>query len=83
MLRGMSDYPRTLLEFQHLFPDEAACTRHLEHIRWPEEFKCPSCGQLGEPWRLQARPRVLECRQCGQQVSLTAGTIIPEQAKAQ
>jgi len=26
----MSDYPRTLLEFQHIFPDEAACARHLE-----------------------------------------------------
>ena len=76
MLRGMSDCPRTLLEFQHLFPDEVACARHLERIRWPEGFKCPSCDQLGEPWRLQARPRVLECRQCGQQVSLTAGTIM-------
>ena len=76
MIRGMLDYPRTLLEFQHLFPDEAACARHLERIRWPEGFKCPSCGQVGEPWRLQARPRVLECRQCGQQVSLTAGTIM-------
>jgi transposase-like protein len=76
MVRGMSNYPRTLLGFQHLFPDEAACARHLERIRWPDGFKCPSCGQLGEPWRLQARPRVLECRQCGQQVSLTAGTIM-------
>ena len=57
-------------------PDEMACARHLERIRWPEGFKCPSCGHVGEPWRLQARPRVLECRQCGKQVSLTAGTIM-------
>src|SRR5210317_179258 len=76
MIRRMSEYPRTLLEFQHLFPDEAACARHLERIRWPEGFECPSCGYVGEPWRLQARPRVLECRQCGKQVSLTAGTIM-------
>lgn len=76
MILHMSDYPRTLLEFQRLFPDEATCARHLERIRWPEGFECPSCGQLGEPWRLQARPRVLECRQCGKQVSLTAGSIM-------
>ena len=72
----MTDYPRTLLEFQHLFPDEVACARHLERIRWPEGFECPSCGRVGDPWRLQARPRVLACRQCGHQVSLTAGTVM-------
>ena len=72
----MSDYPRTLLEFQHLFPDEASCARHLERIRWPDGFECPSCRQVRDPWRLQTRPRVLECRQCGYQVSLTAGTVM-------
>ncbi len=72
----MSNYPRTLLEFQNLFPDETACARHMERIRWPDGFKCASCGYIGDPWRLQARPRVLECRQCGHQVSLTAGTVM-------
>jgi len=76
MILRMSDYPRTLLEFQRLFPDEAACAHHLERVRWPEGFECPSCGHVGDPWRLQARPRVLECRQCGYQVSLTAGTVM-------
>jgi len=59
MILCMSDYPRTLLEFQHLFPDDTACARHLERIRWPEGFECPSCGQVGDPWRFQARPHVL------------------------
>ncbi len=76
MILRMSDYPRTLLEFQHYFPDETACARYLERIRWPEGFKCPSCDQLGSPWRLKARPRVLECRHCSYQVSLTAGTVM-------
>ncbi|MCK5487270.1 MAG: transposase [Desulfobacterales bacterium] len=49
----MSDYPRILLEFQHLFPDETACARHLESIRRPEGFACPSCGQVGDPWSLR------------------------------
>ena len=46
------------LEFQHFFPDEAVCARLLERIRWPVGFKCSSCSQLGELWRLQARLRV-------------------------
>ena len=76
MILCMSEYPRTLLEFQKLFPDEAACARHLERIRWPEGFKCPYCGQIGDPYRIQARLRVLECRQCLRQISLTAGSIM-------
>lgn len=72
----MSNYPQTLLEFQNLFPNELACARYLERIRWPEGFECPSCSYIGDPWRLQSRPRVLECRQCGYQVSLTAGTVM-------
>jgi hypothetical protein len=39
----MIDLPQTLLEFQQLFPNETACTRHMERIRWPEGFECPSC----------------------------------------
>lgn len=76
MILRMSDYPRTLLEFQKHFPDEASCIRHLERIRWPEGFKCAYCGQVGDPYRTQARPRILECRQCLRQMSLTAGTVM-------
>ena len=32
MLLRVSDYPRTPLVFQLLFPDETACTRHLARI---------------------------------------------------
>jgi len=72
----MSDYPKTLLELQKYFPDEVACARHMERIRWPEGFKCPACSHCGEPWRLLSRPRVLECSRCGRQTSLTAGTVM-------
>lgn len=50
----MEDYPRFLLEFQRLFPDEVACARHIERIRWPEGFKCPDCVEIGEAWRHRA-----------------------------
>lgn len=37
-------------------PDEAAvCANHLDHIRWPEGVKCPFSGQVGDPYRIQAR----------------------------
>lgn len=72
----MPDFPKTLLEFQQIFPNEVACARHLERIRWPEGFECLACGLLGDPWRLPSRPRVLECRHCGHQFSLTAGTVM-------
>ena len=72
----MSNYPRTLLEFQRLFPDELSCLQHLERVRWPDGFECSSCGKSGDPWRLRTRPRVLECRKCGHQSSLTADTIM-------
>ena len=64
------------MEFQNLFPNEMACARYLKQVRWPEGFECPTCSRVGEPWHLQARPRVLECPQCGHQVSLTAGTLM-------
>ena len=64
MILCMSDYPWTLLEFQKLFPDELACARHLERIRWQEGYKRPYCGQVGDPFRIQAKLHVLESRQC-------------------
>jgi hypothetical protein len=31
-------FPRSLPEFQQLFPDEAACAAYLERARWGEGF---------------------------------------------
>lgn len=72
----MLAFPKSLLQFQHCFPDEAACARHLESIRWPEGFECPVCTHRGNPIRLQTRTHVLQCRHCRYQVSLTAGTVM-------
>jgi hypothetical protein len=40
----MSPFPRSLLEFQRQFLDEAACAAYLADQRWPEGFVCPVCG---------------------------------------
>src|SRR5271170_7269463 len=70
-------FPTTLPEFQRVFPDDAACARYLEHLRWPNGFTCPKCVKLGEPYRFAKRTSViLRCRACHANVSLTATTVM-------
>ena len=40
----MCDYPKSLPEFQELFPDENACGAWLFEMRWPDSFECRACG---------------------------------------
>jgi transposase-like protein len=67
-------FPKTLLEFQRLFPDDATCLDYLVQRRWPNGFACPRCRST-DAWRLAARP-LWECRGCGRQTSITAGTLL-------
>jgi len=70
-------FPTTLPEFQRAFPDDAACARYLEHLRWPDGFICPKCGDGEAPYRFAKRTSVvLRCRACKANVSLTAGTVM-------
>jgi hypothetical protein len=67
---------KTLLDFQRAFPDEQHCLAYLECLRWPDGFVCPICDAAGEPFRIATRPRVLVCRACRSEISLTAGTVM-------
>src|SRR5271167_2983978 len=70
-------FPTTLPEFQRVFPDDAACARYFEHLRWPNGFTCPICVKLGERYRFAKRASVvLRCRACHANVSLTATTVM-------
>lgn len=71
----MTDFPRSLIDFQRRFGDEAACARYLAQARWPEGFVCPGCG-AGKAWRLETKAWTHECAGCGRQTSVTAGTIM-------
>src|SRR5438874_12683500 len=71
----MTDFPRSLIEFQQRFGDEAACAQYLAAARWPDGFVCPGCGG-GKAWRLETKAWTYECASCGRQTSLTAGTIM-------
>lgn len=57
-----------------MFPDDEACARYLEGLRWPEGFVCPACGANGEPWRASRGRRV--CPGCREHVRVGAGTIL-------
>ncbi len=68
-------FPKSLPQFQKLFPDDTACARWLEGAKWSKGFECPHCFEKGEPVRLETRP-VLACRKCRKQTSLTVGTVM-------
>src|SRR3981081_2134071 len=70
-------FPTSLPEFQKVFPDDSACARYLEAIRWPHGFSCPGAGCAGGPYRFATRSwGVLRCRACKKNISLTAGTVM-------
>ncbi len=71
----MPDYPRSVIDFQRCFPDDAACAHYLAAQRWPEGFRCPACGH-DAAWALRTKPWTYECRGCRRQTSVRAGTIM-------
>lgn len=69
-------FPRSLPEFQRLFPNDASCAAYLENIRWRTGFICPKCADSQEPYRFANRPHILRCRACKHDTALTAGTVL-------
>jgi hypothetical protein len=68
-----TEKPSSLLDFQRQFPDEKACVTYLVQVRWPDGFKCPTCGS-DRYWILPSR-WILECEN-RHQTSPTAGTVM-------
>lgn len=73
--RWTHDRPMSRQEFDARFPDEEACSRYLAQRRWPDGFVCPECGGC-RGWALKRRRATWECRECGRQTSVTAGTLM-------
>ena len=67
------EFPRTLPEFDERFACEEACRQYLMGVRWPQGYRCPSCGH-DRYWPVPGH--LLECRSCSHQASLTAGTVM-------
>jgi ribosomal protein L37AE/L43A len=64
----------SLPDFQKKFGVDEARGEHLFKIRRPEGPVCPKCGK-NEFYTIRKR-NIYECKGCGHQVSLTAGTIM-------
>src|SRR5262249_36342815 len=69
-------FPKSLPDFQKLFPEAAACALYLEGAKWPKGFICPWCSVKREPYRFENRPGVLRCKACRKDVALTAGSVM-------
>jgi transposase-like protein len=64
----------SLIRFQREFNSEEICESYLLNKRWPNGFRCPHC-EHDQYYYVQKR-KLYECRQCGTQTSVTAGTIM-------
>jgi transposase-like protein len=62
------------MEFQERFATEEACREYLFASRWPQGFVCPGCG--GGRAGGETRRHLWVCTACGQQTSVTAGTVM-------
>lgn len=71
--------PRTLAEFTTQFKDDGACAEVLRRWKYGGEFRCPRCRH-DAAWFIESR-KTDECRACGGQTSLTAGTVMHKSTK--
>jgi transposase-like protein len=74
----LRDLPRDLPTFLKRFGSDAKCRAYLVRALWPEGFRCAGCGH-GQAYSHKRR-LIEECRGCGKQHSILAGTIF-EQTK--
>lgn len=66
------------MEFRDQFATEEACRGYVSALRWPNGFICPDCEQT-KGW--QMKRGLYWCRNCGCQVSVTAGTLFHDTHK--
>lgn len=67
-------FPTSFDKFAMAFSNEEDCRLYLARCRWPDGFRCPSCGGRDAYW-LSARA-LWKCKDCRRQVSVTAGTVM-------
>ena len=72
--RAGLDYPRNWRELLEWFPEDGACLRYLERLRWGSGFTCRFCGAVDGGW-WQMADGLRRCAACRSETSVTAGTI--------
>jgi hypothetical protein len=56
------EFPTTMLDFMHQFPDEKACRAYLEKMGWPNGFVCSRCQGTNASY--VASRRLRQCAAC-------------------
>lgn len=65
----------TFDQFVKQFSTEEQCREYLCQLRWPDGFTCPKCNSKDY---LFINDRLYECKKCGRQTSVIAGTIFQD-----
>lgn len=63
----------TIIELCNTFSNDDLCRELLERLRWPNKPECSRC--LGPVVRLVNTPKVLYCKDCDYQFTVTANSI--------
>jgi len=71
-------YPMNINEFERKFGNEALCQEYLFDLKYKEGFICEKCKN-SEYWLVKSN--LYECKKCGHQNRLTAGTIFENTRK--
>jgi transposase-like protein len=75
----LNELPGDLPTFLKRFGSDAKCRAYLVRARWPAGFRCERCGH--DQAYSHKKRLIEECRACGKQHSILAGTIF-EQTKS-
>lgn len=63
----------SIFEFQEKFPDDDACLKYLEELKWAGGYECPKCGNKN--YCKGNRKLARQCTTCRYNSSPTAGTM--------
>lgn len=74
----LSDLPKDMPTFLERFGTDELCRQFIVQARWSEGFRCSGCGN--DQAYSHKKRLIEECRACGKQHSILAGTIF-EQTK--
>ena len=66
----------SLIDLFRAFPNEKACIKHLQAIRWQDGAYCPHCGH-DKIYEFAKKP-LFKCAQCHVNFSIRVGTIFED-----
>ena len=77
MAMNRIQFQHGMLLFEHVqqFGTEEQCVAALERLRWPDGFRCPSCGGAAHCVLRGGTRKTFQCNACHHQTSLIAGTL--------